>query len=126
MSTATVDSDLIVDLRIPGDLFRAANPRTFSFPPIHAERHDTEFGTYFTVTAKVEGIPETFDLLHTHDADFDRVQARVAEFNADTYAGWQPLLTQFFIEQREANAAKRVELDAADAFLLDLQAGFLR
>ena len=120
------DLDQTVALRIPGHLFRAVNPRTFSSPPVTAHRHETECGTCFIVTAKVEGIPEAFDLLHTFDAAFDRVQARVEEFNADPVAGWRPLLEQFLAEQRAANDVKRAEVEEETAFLLDLEAGLLR
>ncbi|SDH41903.1 hypothetical protein [Microbacterium sp. 77mftsu3.1] len=126
MTTIAAETDLTAELRIPGDLFRAVNPRTFSFPDVHAERHETEFGVIYAITAKVEGIPETFDLLYNIHVSEQEVEDLVAEFNADTYASWNALLFQFFAEQRTANAEKRALLDADEAFLLELQAGFLR
>lgn len=124
--TTPVETDIVLELRIPGDLFRAVNPRNFSYPPISAERYDAEWGEVYAVTAKVEGIPEAFDLLYDVNASWDDVKRLVAAFNVDPYAGWAPLLATFFREQRAANAEKRAQLDKDAAFLLDLEAGFLR
>lgn len=115
-----------VQLRIPGDLFRAVNPRTFSFPPIIHGIQEAEFGTVSVVTAKVEGIPESFDLLFSMDEDAEDIERVVDAFNEDPVTGWTELLGAFFAEQRQANADKRAILDADDQFLIDLEAGFLR
>lgn len=115
-------TEVTAQLRIPGDLFRTVNPRTFAYPQVTAQRHDT----VYTVTANVDGVPEAVDLLNTIDVDPAALDAAVAQFNADPIAAWTPLLSAFFREQRAANAARRADLDADEAFLLDLEAGFLR
>lgn len=115
-----------VQLHIPGDLFRTVNPRTFSHPPLTHQITETEFGTFSVVTAKVEGIPEMFDLLFSLEHDAEDIERTVIAFNNDPIAGWAELLRAFFAEQRRANAEKRALLDADEAFLLDLEAGFLR
>ncbi len=125
MNSALI-TELDVELRIPGDVFRAVNPTTFDFPELVAERHLTDFGTIITVTAAVAGAEETFDLLNTVNADYEEVAEAVRQFNADTVAGWQKLLSEFFAEQRLANAERRALLDRDEAFLLDMEAGFLR
>ena len=123
---AGIITDTDVQLRIPGDLFRAVNPRTFSHPTITHVQQETVFGPASIVTAKVEGIPETFDLLFTIEDDPDDIARVVFAFNNDPIAGWNDLLHAFFVEQRRANAEKRALLDRDEAFLLDLEAGFLR
>lgn len=125
MTTALI-TDNDVQLRIPGDLFRAVNPRTFSHPPVTHQITETEYGTVSVVTAKVEGIPETFDLLFTLEHDAEDIERVVIAFNNDPVTAWAELLQRFFSEQRRANAEKRALLDADEAFLLDLEAGFLR
>lgn len=124
MTTALITDN--VQLQIPGDLFRAVNPRTFSHPPISHQVLESQIGTVSIVTAKVEGIPETFDLLFTVEDDPDDVERVVIAFNNDPITGWAELLKAFFAEQRRANSEKRALLDADEAFLLDLEAGFLR
>lgn len=119
-------TDTDVRLRIPGDLFRAVNPRTFSYPPVTHEIHEAEFGTVSVVTAKVEGIPETFDLLFSMDVDAGDVEETVIAFNDDPFTAWSRLLSEFFTEQRAANAEKRAILKQDDMFLFDLEASFLR
>jgi hypothetical protein len=118
----TIETDTIIEFRIPGDLFREVTARTFSFPPVAAEYRDA----MFAVTARVEGIDEPVDLLDDFDVDYDDVVRAVERFNADPAAGWQKLLDTFFREQRQANADRRAELEQDDSFLLDLEAGFLR
>ena len=125
MTTALI-TDNDVQLRIPGDLFRAVNPRTFSNPPISHQIVEAEFGTVSVVTAKVEGIPETFDLLFTVEHDAEDVERIVIAFNNDPIAGWSELLREFFADQRRINQDKRDILDQDDEHLLTLEAGFLR
>lgn len=124
MTTALITDD--VQLQIPGDLFRAVNPRTFSHPTIWHQIVETDFGSVSIVTAKVEGIPETFDLLYTLEHDAEDIERVVIAFNNDPITAWAELLRAFFAEQRRINSEKRALLDADEAFLLDLEAGFLR
>lgn len=124
MTTALITDD--VQLQIPGDLFRAVNPRTFSYPPVDHRIQETEYGTVSVVTAKVEGIPETFDILYTLEHDAEDIERVVIAFNNDPVTGWTNLLRDFFAGQRRNNSEKRALLDADEAFLLDLEAGFLR
>lgn len=122
---AGIITDTDVQLRIPGDIFRSVNPRNFSYPPITHERQATFFGDVSLVWAKVEGVPEPIDLLLSANDDPSDVDEAVAAFNADPVTAWSSLLDEFFAEQRRANASKRAILDSDEAFLADLEAGFL-
>jgi len=123
--TRTPDTDQGVQLRIPGDVFRDVNPAEFGFPPVDLHAEDAGCGTVYTVTAEVDGIG-TLYLLDTVDAELDEVRTAVDVFNHDPIAGWEGLLRRFFTEQRRANADARAVLDQDEAFLLNLEAGFLR
>lgn len=129
MSTTTtpdIETDVVIDLRIPGDVFRAVDPASFDFPTVVAERIDAPYGVIYTVTTHIDGIDGKVDLLRTIDADFDDVQRAANRFNDNTLASWGRLLEVFFAEQRRANGERRAELDKDEASLLDLEAGFLR
>ena len=123
--TAPPQTDRSVQLRIPGDVFRDVNPRTFSFPTVTLTAEDAGFGTVFTVTADIDGIGP-LELLRTVDADNADVRSAVDAFNADPIDGWSTLLARFFTEQRRTNADRRAALDQDEAFLPNLEAGFLR